>query len=495
MKDAEKPPRVNKKKVGKKAKNRSGDLVALADRFGVLKAKIAHLVAALHAQHGSMDTLLRTRLEVAKQVASISEKSPIFDHAGLLPGTETPKGAVTSYYSVHLAMHKRSTMYLDRYKQFIVDYATEWENVVVTRVSNDIKASEKIRLDLEHYQGKVEALRKGINQVMAKGKLVDPKQSEKLRRNEDKLTKARAEYAEFSSNLCVLIEEVTERAWKDLHPLLIKMSQFDATLSSDEFKLFSQLNQVTEHLKTIAMKHRLKPQARLKDLQELSARNVSTKGSESALRLEDGLAGPAGGVLLGSEPVIDTTLLPDRTGGGGILSPSGASIGSGAVPSLGGGSYSVDVPVAVPVSDPFMRSSSDSMGSYGAGSGYGSTTQDMMAVAAHSAPPPTMEMLNDATSNMGLNGTLPPRPPSASSFGYGSDAGSLTAAPVSAPPPPPPPFSMYDASTGMGGPGMAPPPGNPSYQASNASPDPYAPMGGAPNTAGSYTATSNPFGY
>ena len=140
-----------KEKVGKKAKNRRGDLVALADRFGVLKAKIAHLVAALHAQHGSMDTLLRTRLEVAKQVASISEKSPIFDHAGLLPGTETPKGAVTSYYSVHLAMHKRSTMYLDRYKQFIVDYATEWENVVVTRVSNDIKASEKIRLDLEHY--------------------------------------------------------------------------------------------------------------------------------------------------------------------------------------------------------------------------------------------------------------------------------------------------------------------------------------------------------
>lgn len=438
-----------KEKVGKKAKNRSGELVQMTERFEVLKSKMKLLVAALHSQHNSMVELNKTRVEVAKQVGALAEKSPIYEYAGQLPGSETPKGAVTSYASVHQSMANRNKMYIDRYKQFIVDYAIEWEKVVVTRISNDVKTSEKFRIDLDHYQAKVESIRKNVNSTMAKGKLVDPKVSDKLKRNEDKLNKSRAEYEEFASNLCVLIEEVTERAWKDLHPLLIKMAQFDATLSSDEAKLFGDLNTVTNNLKTIAEQHGLKPQARLKELSQLSAAQIDTKGSEGALRLEDGLQSPLGSV--GSIGLGSPMEMPDRVGGGGVLSPgsvaSVGSYGSGAAsPSFGD-------------SDPFARASSfSSAGSFHSG-GPAQNTHDMMVVAAASAPPPTLDMLNDSTRAMTIgtsprnysSGSLPPLPNSSSGFSrsgsYVSDTGSMPMAPppMAAPPPPPPAggMSMY----------------------------------------------------
>jgi len=435
-----------KEKVGKKARNRSGELVAMAERFEVLKAKMKHLVAALHAQHKSMVELNNTRVEVAKQVGALAEKSPIYEYAGLLPGSETPKGAVVSYASVHQSMANRNKMYIDRYKQFVVDYAVEWEKVVVTRISNDLKTSEKFRIDLDHYQTKVESLRKSVNSTMAKGKLVDPKKSEQLKRNEDKLTRSRAEYEDFASQLCVLIEEVTERAWKDLHPLLIKMAQFDATLSSDEAKLFADLNTVTNSLKNIAQQHGLKPQARLKELSQLSAAQIDSKGSEGTLRLEDGLQSPLGGLSVSSLPGFGSPGsldMPDRVGGGGVLSP--ASVGS--MGSLGD-------------ADPFARAQSfSSAGSFHSG-GPAQNPSDMMAVAAASAPPPTMDMLNDATGAMTIgmgmsqnysSGSLPPLPSSSSNVSrassYISDTGSVPVAPppMAAPPPPPPAggFSMY----------------------------------------------------
>ena len=436
-----------KEKAGKKPRNRSGELVAMTERFEVLKSKMKLLVAALHAQHKSMVELNRTRVEVAKQVGAIAEKSPIYEYAGLLPGSETPKGTVTSYASVHQSMANRNKMYIDRYKQFVVDYAIEWEKVVVTRISNDLKTSEKYRIDLDHYQAKVESLRKNVNSAMAKGKLVDPKKSEQLKRNEDKLSRSRAEYEDFASQLCVLIEEVTDRAWKDLHPLLIKMAQFDATLSADEAKLFGDLNTVTTNLKNIAQQHGLKPQARLKELSQLSAAQIDTKGSESTLRLEDGLQTPLGGGSVGSLPGFGSPGsldIPDRAGGGGVLSP-------GSVGSVG----SIGDP------DPFARAQSfSSAGSFHSG-GPAQNPNDMMAVAAASAPPPTMDMLNDATGAMTIgmttsprnfsSGSLPPLPTSGSSVSrsssYISETGSVPMAPppMAAPPPPPPAggLSMY----------------------------------------------------
>jgi hypothetical protein len=473
-----------KEKVGKKAKNRSGELVAMTERFEVLKSKMKVLVASLHAQHASMVQLNNTRQEVAKNVGAIAEHSPIYDFAGQLPGSETPKGAVTSYASVHQSMANRNKMYIDRYKQFVVDYAIEWEKVVITRISNDLKTSEKLRLDLDHYQTKVENLRKSVNSTMAKGKLVDPKTSEKLKRNEEKLSKSRGEYEDYATQLCILIEEITERAWKDLHPLLIKMAQFDATLASDEAKLFGELNGVVNNLKNVAQQHGLKPQARLKELSQMSAAQIDTKGADSALRLTDGLASPNVNTtsLLGFASPMDG---PDRTGGGGVLSP-------GSVASHGSGAISPANSLSNP--DPFSRASSfASTGSFHSG-GPPQNPGDMMAVAAASAPPPTLDMVTDATGSMAIgtsarnysSGSLPPLPHGGSG-GAASRSGSLVSdtgptfvapPPMAAPPPPPPPtgLSMYSGPVDVNSvPSSEMVPTNIGYGNYNASPIPPAP--------------------
>eukprot|EP00978_Attheya_sp_CCMP212_P043536 scaffold286178_cov57-Attheya_sp.AAC.1 len=281
-----------------KKKNRSADLEAMTERFKSLKTHLKHLITALKQQHGAMVQMNKTRAEVAKNVTAMSAHSPIYDCCGVMAGGEESgglqRGDVCSYASVTLAVAERSTMYTEKYAQFVVDYAVEWEKAVSTRISTSLKDAEKLRRDLDHYQSKVESLRLTANQAMAKGKMVDPKQAEKLNRNETKYARARSEYESFASTLCVLLEEVTERAWKDLHPLMVKLVQFDFILNSDEHKIFASLNQVETELKIIAQEHGVTPQSRLGDIASLAPEALSTKSREQEAqnrkRIEHGQA-------------------------------------------------------------------------------------------------------------------------------------------------------------------------------------------------------------
>mmetsp|Transcript_32300 Transcript_32300/g.59401 ORF Transcript_32300/g.59401 Transcript_32300/m.59401 type:complete len:500 (-) Transcript_32300:235-1734(-) len=386
----------------------------------------------------------------------MSEKSPMADITGHF--SEAESGG--SYASIHITTLSRQKLYSDRFLKYVVNYAVEWEKVVNTRVSDSLKKAEMLRRDLDHYQAKVESLRKNVNVKMAKGKLVDPKESEKLKRNEDKLMTSRKEYEEYASDLCALIEEVTERSWKDCHPLLIKLTQFDATLSTEEAKVFSGLNAVTEQLKQIGKKHGLKPEARLKDIEASSAQMVSTKDKERALQYEQSGALTAG-----------------DSWDGGLVSPtSGESAGSGAGPLSPPSTWAGDSVEGLPQNPPGRAASFSSVGS-SASRPMGTT--DMLTLAAASAPAPTLDQLNDATGGLTISdsqhsygrhaqstGALPPLPPSGggrnlsrsgslqpefdtSGFGRSVSDGSLTGpvAPAPATPPPLPPaaLSMYPA--------------------------------------------------
>lgn len=515
-----------KEAVGvKKATNRSGELVALKERYTTLRTHLKHLIIALKSHHASMIQYDKSRLAVAKQVGAISENSPIFDHAGKLPSKEG-SGTVMSFASIHLAVSERTNMYADKYQKFVVDYTVEWEKVITHRINTALKQAEVLRRDLDHYQKKVESLRQSANAAMAKGKQVDASKAEKLSRNEEKLLKSREEYEVFASDLCILIEEVTERSWKDLHPLLIKMAQFDSTLSDDQAKIFVNLSGIVESLKDLARKHGLKPQARLKDLENLQPKFLSTKGSESSLEAQKH------GALMNS-PSHDGEV-SERAGGGGILSPGGgtATVSPKAQDSGGAGSKRFDFdkpPSGRPPSGlPPARSSS-----------FHSTTpdtSDMMAAASNSAPPPTMEAINTltiaqtqpTTQHQLSSGSLPPLPPApgamarSASFNvtdsmHSHQRGSMTAydsdsnlsvhslpqapAPAAPPPPPPPSLSMY-SSVNMNEPIMSPtalevPPEDGSVGSAPAHPwsmGAAAPTGPQPGATPDSSGGTNPFG-
>jgi hypothetical protein len=215
---------------------------------------------------------------------------------------------------------------------------------------------------------------------LAKGKQVDSKQELKLSRNEEKLTKARLEYNKLATDMCILIEEVTERAWKDIHPMLLKIAQFDSALSSDETKELAELNQVQEKLKKLAEVHQLKPENRLKDIETMTPSLLSTRKDEGGLRLE---ADPTSSGAFGDLSTPLNMAMPP-----GTVSPQG----------MGG----FPVPIKT-------MSGSGSLGSYSSAP-YGTTTMntsEMLAIAAAAAPPPTMEEVTDFTRNSLTISTTP----------------------------------------------------------------------------------------
>ena len=268
----------------------SPDLKDLTTSFGILKGRLRTLVAALTGHHDSMIQINQSRNRVARAIGDLSEKSPIYMYAGapsasgsdggdvpmanaeaegrFVGGSEDAGGASTasvddpppstaSYASVHGVLSSRHEMYTERYLRYIVEYAVEWEAVVVNKITSSLKKADDLRVDLDHYQAKVESISQSIRGTTDRGKPLDPSIAEKLRRNEDKLQRARNEYESFVSSLCVLLEEVTSSSWKDLQPLLIKIIQFDWTLNEYEAMFLQSINGSLDGLEEVASKYGL----------------------------------------------------------------------------------------------------------------------------------------------------------------------------------------------------------------------------------------------
>jgi hypothetical protein len=399
--------------------------------------------------------------QVAQEVAKIAERSPIYDCTSELPSPDRPPDQVCSYVSIHTKVADKAKSYLSKYAQFVVEYVIEWEKVVTARVSTGLKTAEKLRVDLDHYQQKVESLRLSANQSMARGKMVDSKTADKLTRNEEKFMKSKQEYDVFATELCVLIEEVTERSWRDLHPLLIKLAQFDMTMSDDESKMMGQLNQVVKELKDAAQKNGLSPQPRLKDIENLKPELLSTRGTGGDLRIEAGadsngsvfgstttpLAMPPGSVGpqgLGGFPIVltaDDFIVASVRGTTPSRTKSYDSTASGP------GSF----PVPVSTTQRTMRAPP--------------STYDIMKMSSAAAPAPTLDQVNNANAFSSSSG-LPPLGPSSGGYApagggdsvYGGSAyggsthsrtgfndnlsvysGASAPAPATLPPPPPMP--------------------------------------------------------
>mmetsp|Transcript_54629 Transcript_54629/g.132662 ORF Transcript_54629/g.132662 Transcript_54629/m.132662 type:complete len:553 (+) Transcript_54629:149-1807(+) len=455
--------RLKERVGGKKSHNKSEDLARLQAKYDVFCKRLQGLLTALRAQHQAMLQIAKSRFQVAQHLAVLSKDTCLFEQTGQMPGADRSTDSVNSYLSVHEGAANKYKIYANKYGQFVVNYTEEWYKVVTTRVGNGLKKAEEMRVEVDHYQQKVESLRQSANQTMAKGKQVDNKSAEKLKRNEDKLLKIKEANTRFTADLCLLAEEVTERAWRDLHPLLVKTAQFDVTLSADEAKAMASLNSVVSQLKKIADQHGIKPQARLKDMETLDPKLLSTaQGGSSTLQIESGL----GGLSMSSSTGGDMHHPP------GTVAPQG----------LGG--FPVQISSGGASVDASARSNHSSV--FG---GSVPSTMDMMNVNSHAAPPPTMDTLSQAfgpgasSSGPPSSGGIPPlgraRNPSMDSFDSFRSGGS--APPPAAPPPPPPGQAPMSGGYNPFGSGPAPAPAPNSYGA--------PPPGPVPVTS------TNPFGH
>jgi len=378
-------------------------------------------------QHAAMQEFGKAKIIVAKHLALLSKDTVLFETTGQTAGADRSSDSVNSYFSVQEEVSNKTKNYADKYKQFIVDYAQEWYKTITDRVGADLKKAEKIRVELDHYQSKVESLRQSANATMAKGKQVDGKAAEKLTRNEDKLIKIKEASSKFINELCLLMEEITERSWRDLHPLLIKCSQFETQVSEDEAKAMASLNKVVAALKQIASDHGIKPQARLKDLATVDPYVLSTRSKDDNRNpaLENGFTGLAlGGSSVQGSAVSATTGDNDSQ-----YFPPGSTSAQG----LGG--FPVRVQPA-DTSNGYNQGQSTTSTATNANANASPSTMSMMNINA--APAPTMDTMAQAF------GPSAGAPSNGSVYGgttssYHSAFAESPAPPPSAAPPPPPP--------------------------------------------------------
>eukprot|EP00536_Pseudo-nitzschia_multiseries_P004504 jgi/Psemu1/318447/estExt_fgenesh1_pm.C_750001 len=475
--------RIKQKVQGKKSHNKSEDLARLTEQYNVFTKRLQGLVAALVNQHAAMEQMSKAKFQVAQHLAVLSKDTVLFESTGQTAGADRPADSVNSYFSVHEGVANKTKMYADKYKQFIVDYAQEWYKTITERVGADLKKAEKIRVELDHYQSKVESLRQTANATMAKGKQVDGKAAEKLTRNEDKLIKIKETSSKFINDLCMLMEEITERSWRDLHPLLIKCSQFETQVTGDDAKAMTSLNQVVAKLKKIGSDHGIKPDARLKDLATVDPHILSTRSKDDNrnLAIENGFAGMALGGSVSVTGSIASGMVEDNNS---QYFPPGSTSAQG----LGG------FPVRVQSGD---------MGQSTTGT---PSTMSMMNINA--APAPTMDTMAQAF------GPTASAPNSGSMFGsttnsamnrrlsmdsFRSDFSGAPAPPPSAAPPPPPPSDSFGGGYNAFG-AASPPPSSNAFGAAPhyGSPSPMAPpatpqmMGGM--YSGGYPPQSTPQG-
>jgi hypothetical protein len=414
-------------------------------------------------------------LQVFQNMAAMTPKTPLWDVTGLMPSEDRPADSVCSMASIQDNLSAKTKAFATKYGQFVVEYVIEWEKVVRTRIDAGIKKSEALRRDLDHYQKKVEGLRLETNKIMSKGKQVKPEAAERLKRNEEKFVQSKQTYNKVATDLCILMEEVTERTWRDLHPVLIKVSQFEMTLANEQAKILGSLNTVVQKLKDVASSNGIPAQPRLKDMATLKPELLSTRpGGVTNLAIEAG-----------------SSFSP--TGGTGNSSFSFMAQPPGSVGPQGMGGFPVQVGNSNTSPTNLGLTHSSSTGSYGnnstslvpssSNSAYEPpSTLSMLQISAASAPPPTLDDVYSI--NNRSMGSLPPMSTgmnqqqqyprsqpghmAQSLDGYGGgpytptnndtgsvysgysgySAGPLTAAPAAPPPPPPmqPPPSFAGSS-------------------------------------------------
>uniref|UniRef100_A0A7S1B8U0 Uncharacterized protein n=1 Tax=Corethron hystrix TaxID=216773 RepID=A0A7S1B8U0_9STRA len=77
---------------------------------------------------------------------------------------------------------------------------------------------------------------------------------------------AKDAYSKGYNDTVLVLKEITKHSWKDLHPVLIKMAQFDIQFSSEQFEVYTTLEEVIDLLQDAGIANDVHEKGRLKIL-------------------------------------------------------------------------------------------------------------------------------------------------------------------------------------------------------------------------------------
>ena len=209
-----------------------------ADRFDIFKAKIKQLRNALRAHHTDLVRAEASRSRVVQALKETSLESPLLDFLG----------GDYSYEAVHDECGRDMSARLKEYQVNVLTYVANWESTVTTRIATEIRHVDRLYKNFVRYHNKVESLQAAAD----KKKVVKDSDLEKISRNESKLRTARKEYHRNLVSVTLLTEEVTERGWKDLVPLVIRIMNFDMESSGVTAERMSRLADLRKEMEALA---------------------------------------------------------------------------------------------------------------------------------------------------------------------------------------------------------------------------------------------------
>jgi hypothetical protein len=207
---------------------------------------------------------------MALTFASLSKDTPLSELLGTpssSKSTTTTGGAAGEYdpnkitYANAVDTWKtKSRSRADDFTKNVIDYVASWEKILTTRVNAEMKATEQLRRDADHYKTKVDALTASMEKLeRQKNKPVPASTKEKWHRNTEKSEEATVKYQESADQLYILLDEVVNRAWRDLLPLLVQVLQWDDLSSSDDEAVLKEMRSVGSSLVDLARAEEIKP--------------------------------------------------------------------------------------------------------------------------------------------------------------------------------------------------------------------------------------------
>lgn len=223
--------------------DRSHEVAAFNEKFLNFSKAFKPLSSALKNHHAQLKKLEKSQNEVSAELSKWIKGTPI-------------AVAENNPVTVQQVLLNKDKVHSEKYLRDVVDYVHEWELVVRTRVEAAQKQVKESKQSLDHYGKKLDSLAKHHEATVSRGKTPDPKDVEKLKRNEEKLALAKDSHAAQANRLCDLIETIVDLAWKDLIPVLLHMMKIDSDNLERKHTMMASSN-IVQNLRDLAEEYKI----------------------------------------------------------------------------------------------------------------------------------------------------------------------------------------------------------------------------------------------
>jgi hypothetical protein len=215
-----------------------------------------------------------------------------------------------STVDVYLSAFRLGADHARLFKTSIIDYVVEWHDIVTSRVQARVIEFTRLKANLAHYQKKVQGLTENTEKArrqaktnasrqplptdtslrgmfnsmaMTRSDSIKGKLEAQLDRNRLKLGGASEVFTMYGQSLILLIDEVVNRAWRDVLPVLLRSVNLDMHQSMNIASIFAASQALASELEQLGVKHTIDMQGRLQKVKEQHPEEVYT-GTEPIVR-------------------------------------------------------------------------------------------------------------------------------------------------------------------------------------------------------------------